>query len=74
MEERVSCLPNDCSKLKRFADFNFKNVAKLMAFAYDRGEDIVGKGENAGYQHFLLFPQCFRKAFCIGPFSQYGQC
>ena len=21
-----------------------------------------GKGENAGYQHFLLFPQCFQKA------------
>ena len=22
-------------------------------------ENIVRKGENAGYQHFLLFPQCF---------------
>ena len=22
-------------------------------------EDIVGKGENAGHQHFLLLPQCF---------------
>ena len=22
-------------------------------------ENIVGKGENAGYQHFLLFPQFF---------------
>ena len=22
-------------------------------------ENIVGKGENAGYQHFLLFQQCF---------------
>ena len=21
--------------------------------------NIVGKGENAGYQHFLLFQQCF---------------
>ena len=21
--------------------------------------NIVGKGENAGAQHFLLFPQCF---------------
>ena len=26
-----------------------------------RIENIVGKGENAGYQHFLLFPQCFQK-------------
>ena len=24
-------------------------------------ENIVGKGGNAGYQHFLLFPQCFQK-------------
>ena len=22
-------------------------------------ENIVGKGENAANQHFLLFPQCF---------------
>ena len=22
-------------------------------------ENIVGKGENAGIQHFLLYPQCF---------------
>ena len=22
-------------------------------------ESIVGKGDNAGNQHFLLFPQCF---------------
>ena len=25
----------------------------------DRAENTVGKGENAGYQHFLLLPQCF---------------
>ena len=24
-------------------------------------ENIVGKGENAGDQHFLLFPQYFQK-------------
>ena len=23
-------------------------------------ENVVGKGENAGDQHFLLFPQCFQ--------------
>ena len=28
-----------------------------------RVENIVGKGENTGYQHFLLFPQCFTKVF-----------
>ena len=26
-----------------------------------RVENIVGEGENAGYQHFLLFPQCFQE-------------
>ena len=26
-----------------------------------RVENNVGKEENAGYQHFLLFPQCFPK-------------
>ena len=25
-------------------------------------ENIVGKGENAGYQHFLLFSPCCQKA------------
>ena len=32
-----------------------------MKFELERVENIVGKGENAGYQHFLLFPQCFQK-------------
>ena len=30
-------------------------------------ENIVGKGENAGYQHFLLFPQCFQRLSFSGP-------
>ena len=29
-------------------------------------ENIVGKGENAGNQHFLLYPQCFQKASFLG--------
>ena len=32
-----------------------------MIYVFDRVENIVGKGQNAGYQHFLLFPQCFQK-------------
>ena len=31
-----------------------------MKFVFYRIENIVGKGENAGYQHFLAFPQCFQ--------------
>ena len=33
-----------------------------MISVFDRVENIVGKGENAGCQHFLLFPQCFQKS------------
>ena len=39
------------------------NVAKMTISLYDRVENTMGKGENAGYQYFLLFPQCFLKAF-----------
>ena len=35
-------------------------------------ENIAGKGENAGYQHFLIFPQCFQKAFCLGGLVKIG--
>ena len=34
----------------------------MIISVFDRVENIVGKGENADYQHFLLFPQCFEKA------------
>ena len=27
----------------------------MMIHVFDRVENIVGKGENASYQHFLLF-------------------
>ena len=29
-------------------------------------ENIAEKGENAGYQHFLLFPQYFQKGSFFG--------
>ena len=51
----------DSSKLKEFADDNFKfdeNGKKLSI----RVENPVGKGEIARYEQFLLFPQCFQKA------------
>ena len=31
----------------------------MTRFFYERLENIVGKEENAGYKHFLLFLQCF---------------
>ena len=38
----------------------------MMISIFDRVENIVGKGESAGYQHFLLFPQCFQKRYFSG--------
>ena len=43
------------TKLKALADDKF-NVAKMIISVFDRMKNIMGKGENAGYQHFLLFP------------------
>ena len=48
----------DKTNFKAFAEDN-SNLAKMMIFLLDNVKNIVGKGENAGYQHFLLFPQCF---------------
>ena len=51
----------DSSKLKDFADDNFKfdkNGRKLSK----RLENTVGKGEIARYEQFLLFQQCFQNA------------
>ena len=53
------------SKLKAFADDKFK-VIQIAKIFLDKIENIVGKEENAGYQHFLLFPQCFQKASSLG--------
>ena len=50
------------SKLKKIANDKI-DVTQKLKFGFGRIENIVGKGENAGYQHFLLFPQCFQKAF-----------
>ena len=63
--QRVNSLPNNkilyWSKLNAFVDDNL-NANQILKFAVGRAENIVRKGENAGYQHFLLFPQCFQKA------------
>ena len=55
----------DQSRLKDFADDKII-VTYLINFVLGRVENIVGKGENAGYQHFLLFPQYFQKASLSG--------
>ena len=57
-------LPNDKildqSKFKELAD-NKINTTKKLKFILGMVENILGKGENARYQHFLLSPKCFQK-------------
>ena len=53
------------SILKAFAD-NKINMAKKLKFSFGRVENNVANEENAGYQHFLLFPQYFQKTFYTG--------
>ena len=40
--------------------YDVKNMEKWVQLS-DLVENIVGKGEIARYEQFLLFPQCFQK-------------
>ena len=53
------------SKFKVSIDNKF-GAAEIMGFVFERVENIVGKGDNAGYQHCLLFLQCFQKTSYSG--------
>ena len=53
------------TKFQAFAD-NKSDVTTRMISVFIRQETVVGKGDNAGYQHFLLFPQCFHNAYPSG--------
>ena len=46
------------SKLETFTDDTI-NVTQKLKFVQVSAENGVGKGENAGHQHFLLLPQYF---------------
>ena len=55
----------DRSKLKAFADDRIK-VTEKTRFVLEMIENIMGKGENAGYQHFLtIFSKGFIKFFKV---------
>ena len=51
---------SNSSKLKEFADDNFKFHRIGRKFS-DRVKNTMGKGEIARYEHFLFYPQCFQK-------------
>ena len=53
----------DSSKLKEFADNNFKLDENGRKFP-KRVQNTVGKGKIARYEQLLLFPHCFKKT-CI---------
>ena len=55
----------DWSKLKAFADDKIYFYEKVR-FVLGRVQNFAGKGENAGYLHFLFFPQCFPKLSTLG--------
>ena len=61
-------LPNDksldWSKLKALKEDKIIVTEKLK-FVLGRIENIMGKGEIAGYQHFLLFPKMFSKGLFV---------
>ena len=42
------------------------DVNQKSRFALEKVANIVGKGEHAVYQHFLLFPQCFQEPSLLG--------
>ena len=46
------------SKFKAFAVNNI-NVTENLKYVLKWVKNIVGTGEHTGYQHFLLFQQCF---------------
>ena len=52
---------SDSSKLKEFADDNFKFEEKWQKILQMGTKNTVGKGEIACYEQFLFFPQCFQK-------------
>ena len=52
---RVDKQQNSVVKVLRLP-INLPTFTTLRKKAF---ENIVGKEENAGYRHFLLFPECF---------------
>ena len=67
----ADCFRLDLSKI--LASGNGLNVYQKLKFAVGKVENIAGTGENAGSQHFLLFPQCFQKASSLG-LLEFGIC
>ena len=57
----------DQSKLIALAN---NKIIMNQQISFRKVENIVRKRENAGYQHFLLFQQCFQKLLISGSKSR----
>ena len=68
-EAAFNSLPNDkildWSNLKAVAD-DTSNAAEKLKFVLGRVENIVGKGENAGHQHFSFLHTVLKRLLCWG--------
>ena len=53
---------SQCFFPKVMKSWHYSVNAKMVPYFFDRVENIVRKGENAGNQQFLLFPQCCHNA------------
>ena len=62
----MNCLLNTQIKqhLPKFKAYASDNSNLMQTMEFDRKENIARKGENAGYQHLLLFLNVY-KAFLI---------
>ena len=65
MWQSVNFLPNykflDWSRLKAFA-VDTNKIAENLEYVLKKARKHCGKRrKNAGFQHFLLVPQCFQK-------------
>ena len=61
------------TKLKAFKDVII-NATQKLKFGRGRIENILGKGENAGYQHFFPFPKMVSKASFLRVVKKLGLC
>ena len=58
----------DFCKLKVVAELT-SDVAQMIEFYIEQTENRMGNRENDGYQHSLLFPQCFQIPSFSGSFK-----
>ena len=58
-------MPNLGSSTQQQIKIRCQKCRRMGIQFSDRVENIVEKEEIAGYEQFLLFPQCFQKLFVV---------